>query len=107
MVAVPFWAQVLKSKSFFVIPSISFFMVSFDRDCNMANRAYMENSKQNFELVFLAKTPSNAWALDHDNRVVLPGAHGSEIVRSFCFFDDEQVVFTTGEDGNVKAWRAG
>jgi hypothetical protein len=66
-----------------------------------------ENSKQNFELVFLAKTPDNAWALDHDNRVVLPGAHGSEIVRSFCFFDDEQVVFTTGEDGNVKAWRAG
>ncbi|KAL6904826.1 WD40-repeat-containing domain protein [Trichoderma evansii] len=63
--------------------------------------------KQNFELVFLAKTPNNAWALDHDNRVVLPGAHGSEIVRSFCFFDDEQVVFTTGEDGNVKAWRAG
>ncbi|PTB40762.1 uncharacterized protein TrAFT101_005925 [Trichoderma asperellum] len=63
--------------------------------------------KQNFELVFLAKTPSNAWALDHDNRVVLPGAHGGEIVRSFCFFDDEQVVFTTGEDGNVKAWRAG
>lgn len=66
-----------------------------------------ETSKQNFELVFLAKTPDNAWALDHDNRVVLPGAHGSEIVRSFCFFDDEQVVFTTGEDGNVKAWRAG
>ncbi|KAK1255174.1 hypothetical protein MKX08_009169 [Trichoderma sp. CBMAI-0020] len=63
--------------------------------------------KQNFELVFLAKTPDNAWALDHDNRVVLPGAHGGEIVRSFCFFDDEQVVFTTGEDGNVKAWRAG
>ncbi|KAH6609433.1 hypothetical protein Trco_002779 [Trichoderma cornu-damae] len=63
--------------------------------------------KQNFELIFLAKTADNSWALDRNNRVVLPGAHGSEIVRSFCFFDDEQVVFTTGEDGNVKAWRAG
>ncbi len=65
------------------------------------------NSKENFELVFLAKAADGSWALDLANKVVLPGAHGSEIVRSFCFFDDEQVVFTTGEDGNVKAWRAG
>lgn len=64
-------------------------------------------SKQTFELTFLSKAANNEWALDLDNRVVLPGSHGSEIVRSFCFFDDEQVVFTTGEDGNVKAWRAG
>ncbi|KAK1247281.1 hypothetical protein MKX07_002190 [Trichoderma sp. CBMAI-0711] len=63
--------------------------------------------KQTFELTFLSKAANNEWALDLDNRVVLPGSHGSEIVRSFCFFDDEQVVFTTGEDGNVKAWRAG
>ncbi|KAM6483211.1 WD40-repeat-containing domain protein [Trichoderma sp. SZMC 28011] len=62
--------------------------------------------KENFELVFLAKAADGSWALDLANKVVLPGAHGSEIVRSFCFFDDEQVVFTTGEDGNVKAWRA-
>ncbi|KAL7908871.1 WD40-repeat-containing domain protein [Trichoderma velutinum] len=62
--------------------------------------------KENFELIFLAKAADNSWALDLANKVVLPGAHGSEIVRSFCFFDDEQVVFTTGEDGNVKAWRA-
>ncbi|KAL6702021.1 WD40-repeat-containing domain protein [Trichoderma pleuroticola] len=63
--------------------------------------------KENFELIFLAKAADGSWALDLANKVVLPGAHGSEIVRSFCFFDDEQVVFTTGEDGNVKAWRAG
>ncbi|KAL7939738.1 WD40-repeat-containing domain protein [Trichoderma chlorosporum] len=63
--------------------------------------------KENFELIFLAKAADGSWALDLANRVVLPGAHGGEIVRSFCFFDDEQVVFTTGEDGNVKAWRAG
>lgn len=45
--------------------------------------------------------------LDRDNRVNLPGAHCGEIVRSFCFFDDEQVVFTAGEDGHIKAWRPG
>ncbi|KAJ0321232.1 hypothetical protein COL5a_009287 [Colletotrichum fioriniae] len=39
------------------------------------------------------------------NSVGLPGGHGEEIVRSFCFYDDEQVVFTAGEDGNIKAWR--
>ncbi|KAK4084219.1 uncharacterized protein Triagg1_699 [Trichoderma aggressivum f. europaeum] len=63
--------------------------------------------KENFELIFLAKATDGSWVLDLANKVVLPGAHGSEIVRSFCFFDDEQVVFTTGEDGKVKAWRAG
>lgn len=60
-------------------------------------------SRQMFELVFLAK--GDAWALDRDNSVGLPGAHGEEIVRSFCFFDEEQVVFTAGEDGNIKGWR--
>ncbi|KAI8689113.1 hypothetical protein NCS55_00167300 [Fusarium keratoplasticum] len=64
--------------------------------------------KQAFELVFLAKNPSGeGWALDRDNSVGLPGAHGDEIVRSFCFFDEEHVVYTAGEDGNVKAWRPG
>ncbi|KAK7397717.1 hypothetical protein QQX98_012915 [Neonectria punicea] len=59
-----------------------------------------------FELIFLAKDPNGqGWALDRDNSVGLPGAHGQEIVRSFCFFDEEHVVFTAGEDGNVKAWR--
>ncbi|KAK5992476.1 putative WD repeat-containing protein [Cladobotryum mycophilum] len=60
-----------------------------------------------FELVYLAKSPQNSWILDLDNRVSLPGAHGGEIVRSFCFFDDENVVFTTGEDGSIKAWGPG
>ncbi|KAG5663405.1 hypothetical protein KAF25_001341 [Fusarium avenaceum] len=62
--------------------------------------------KQAFELVFLAKNPSGeGWALDRENSVSLPGAHGEEIVRSFCFFDEAHVVYTAGEDGNVKAWR--
>ena len=45
--------------------------------------------------------------MDRANSVGLPGAHGEEIVRAFCFFDQEQVVFTAGEDGNIKAWRPG
>jgi hypothetical protein len=60
-----------------------------------------------FELVFLAKNTEGKWALDRDNSVGLPGAHGEEIVRSFCFFDEEQVVFTAGEDGCVRGWRPG
>lgn len=59
-----------------------------------------------FELVFLSHT-SGAWEMDRANSVGLPGAHGEEIVRAFCFFDQEQVVFTAGEDGNINAWRPG
>ncbi|KJZ71595.1 hypothetical protein HIM_08989 [Hirsutella minnesotensis 3608] len=63
--------------------------------------------RQNFELVFLARDQASekGWALDRNNSVGLPGAHGEEIVRSFCFFDEEQLVFTAGEDGAIKAWR--
>ncbi|RDA82804.1 hypothetical protein CP532_1373 [Ophiocordyceps camponoti-leonardi (nom. inval.)] len=62
--------------------------------------------RQAFELVFLTQDPSKqSWLLDRSNGVGLPGAHGEEIVRSFCFIDEEQLVFTAGEDGNVKAWR--
>ncbi|KAK3393597.1 WD40-repeat-containing domain protein [Podospora didyma] len=57
-----------------------------------------------FQLVHLSKGGAS-WALDSQSVVGLPGAHGSELVRSFCFFDEEQVVFTAGEDSCVKAWR--
>ncbi|KAM4067239.1 WD domain-containing protein [Hirsutella rhossiliensis] len=64
------------------------------------------HDRQSFELVFLAKDPAGqSWVLDKSNSVGLPGAHGDEIVRSFCFFDQEQLVLTAGEDGAVKAWR--
>lgn len=43
--------------------------------------------------------------MDRNSSVGLPGAHGDELVRAFCFFDEEQAVFTAGEDGVVKAWR--
>ncbi|KAF7559307.1 hypothetical protein G7046_g4842 [Stylonectria norvegica] len=62
--------------------------------------------RQMFELVFMAKT-DQGWTLDRENSVGLPGAHGEEIVRSFCFFDEDHVVFTGGEDGKIQAWRPG
>ncbi|KAG6003035.1 hypothetical protein E4U21_002423 [Claviceps maximensis] len=62
-----------------------------------------------FKLTFLAKNQHDEpkWAFDTNNSVGLPGAHGDEVVRSFCFFDEAQLVFTAGEDGTVKAWRPG
>lgn len=59
-----------------------------------------------FGLVHLAKGPQG-WALQREDTVTFPGAHGDELVRSFCVYDDEQVVFTAGEDGDIKGWRAG
>ncbi|TGJ85730.1 hypothetical protein E0Z10_g3052 [Xylaria hypoxylon] len=56
-----------------------------------------------FELVHLTK--GDTWALDRGNSVRLPGAHSEEIVRSFCFYDEAQMVFSAGEDGFIKAWR--
>ncbi|PFH57431.1 hypothetical protein XA68_15091 [Ophiocordyceps unilateralis] len=65
------------------------------------------HDRQSFDLVFLTRDPvkPSSWLLDRANSVGLPGAHGEEIVRAFCFLDEEQLVFTAGEDGNVKAWR--
>jgi hypothetical protein len=67
----------------------------------------VENHSQNmFQLFHLAKGPGG-WALDRETVVGLPGAHGAELVRGFCFYDEQQLVFTAGEDGCVKAWRPG
>jgi len=60
--------------------------------------------KQAFELIHLTKGEN--WVLDRENSVGLPGAHSEEIVRSFCFYDDAQTVFSAGEDGFIKSWRA-
>ncbi|KAL0468977.1 WD40-repeat-containing domain protein [Neurospora intermedia] len=57
-----------------------------------------------FRLIHLSKNGAS-WSLDSETVVGLPGAHGSEIVRSFCFVDEQQVVFTAGEDSCIKAWR--
>ncbi|TRX88775.1 hypothetical protein FHL15_010345 [Xylaria flabelliformis] len=62
------------------------------------------HEQQGFELIHLTK--GETWALDRDNSVGLQGAHSEEIVRSFCFYDEAQMVFSAGEDGFIKAWRA-
>ncbi|KAI4237688.1 MAG: hypothetical protein LQ349_001668 [Xanthoria aureola] len=46
------------------------------------------------------------WGLDTANTLRLPGAHGEEVVRSFCFSRDGNTIFTAGEDGLIKAWRS-
>ncbi|KAI1414066.1 WD40 repeat-like protein [Hypoxylon sp. FL1857] len=61
------------------------------------------HDRQGFEMIHMTK--GQGWNLDRDNSVGLPGAHSSEIVRSFCFYDEAQTVFSAGEDGYIKAWR--
>jgi WD repeat-containing protein 89 len=61
------------------------------------------HSRQLFELVSLSK--EYAWGLGKQASVPLPGAHGDELIRAFCFLDREQVVLTAGEDGSIKAWQ--
>ncbi|KAI1077649.1 WD40-repeat-containing domain protein [Whalleya microplaca] len=59
--------------------------------------------QQAFQMIHLTKGES--WTMDQANSVGLPGAHSGEIVRSFCFYDEAQMVFSGGEDGFIKAWR--
>ncbi|KAI1098578.1 WD40 repeat-like protein [Jackrogersella minutella] len=61
------------------------------------------HDQQAFHMIHLAK--GQGWDLDQDNFVSMPGAHSSEIVRSFCFYDEVQTVYSAGEDGYIKAWR--
>ncbi|KAI0021156.1 WD40-repeat-containing domain protein [Xylariomycetidae sp. FL0641] len=62
------------------------------------------HDQQAFEMIHLTK--GNGWNLDRANSVGLPGAHSGEVVRSFCFYDEAQMVFSAGEDGCIKAWRS-
>ncbi|KAJ2905733.1 hypothetical protein MKZ38_004600 [Zalerion maritima] len=59
-----------------------------------------------FGLVHLSRGAGGveSWVLDKKNSVGLPGAHGQEVVRSFCFLDSQHLVLSGGEDGCVKAW---
>lgn len=43
------------------------------------------HSRDTFELVQFRNGPP--WTFTPDTKVTLPGAHGSELVRSFCFLD--------------------
>ncbi len=66
----------------------------------------MQISNEMFQLIHLSKGGAG-WGLDRESVVALPGGHGSELVRSFCLVDEQQVVFTAGEDSYIKAWRPG
>jgi WD40 repeat protein len=60
-----------------------------------------DQASQNFSLIpFLNETPDLA------NRLVFQGGHGEEVVRSLYIDDRSQVVYSGGEDGIVKVWKA-
>jgi hypothetical protein len=77
-------------------------------------------SQETFSLVQLRNDPP--WTLVEDSHVTLSGAHGSEIVRSFCFLDkvrqwnakpetllkylQNKMVLTAGEDGEIRAFQS-
>jgi SEL1 protein len=46
-------------------------------------------SRESFDLVQLQK--GSPWTFAPESKVTLVGAHGSEIVRSFCFLDSVSV----------------
>jgi hypothetical protein len=45
----------------------------------------MDSSRESVDLIQLKKNPP--WGFVPESKVTLLGAHGSEIVRSFCFLD--------------------
>ncbi|KAL4818513.1 WD40-repeat-containing domain protein [Aspergillus spinulosporus] len=55
------------------------------------------------DLIPLAQSPS--WRFDEQNLWRLPGGHGEEVVRSVHIDEQNQSVFTCGEDGFVRAWK--
>ncbi|KAI6250627.1 hypothetical protein HI914_00298 [Erysiphe necator] len=61
------------------------------------------HSRIKFDLVQLKGDPK--WTFAPDERITLDRAHGSDVVRSFCYFDEHRIIFTGGEDGKVKAWK--
>jgi hypothetical protein len=46
-------------------------------------------SRESFDLIQLKNSPP--WSFMPESKVTLPGAHGSEIVRSFCFLDSVRI----------------
>ncbi|KAL4895717.1 WD domain protein [Aspergillus ambiguus] len=60
-------------------------------------------TEKRLDLVPLVADP---WRFDRENMWRLPGGHGEEIVRSVYLDEQSQSVFTGGEDGFVRVWRA-
>ncbi|RDW90070.1 WD repeat protein [Aspergillus mulundensis] len=55
------------------------------------------------DLIPLVPTPS--WRFDEQSLWRLPGGHGEEVVRSVYVDEQNQSVFTCGEDGFVRTWK--
>lgn len=62
------------------------------------------HSTRHLDIVPLRRQPR--WTLDRSNNIRLPGAHGEDIVRSLYLNGDGSTIYTAGEDGLIKAWRA-
>jgi len=54
----------------------------------------MPTSRDSFDLIQLKKNPP--WTFSPESKVTLTGAHGSDIVRAFCFLDS--VWFHFGDE---------
>ncbi|KAL6713822.1 hypothetical protein ACLMJK_008316 [Lecanora helva] len=68
------------------------------------------HTKQQLELVSLRPVRgkgAQSWEFGAPETLIrLPGAHGEEIVRSMCCFDNKKdTIFTAGEDGKIRAWQ--
>ncbi|MCJ1355321.1 MAG: hypothetical protein MMC33_005312 [Icmadophila ericetorum] len=60
------------------------------------------HSQRRLDLISLA---GKEWALNKDHMIRIADAHGGDIVRSF-YIDEFETVFTAGEDGFVRVWKA-
>lgn len=66
-------------------------------------RRLTESRRESFELVQLTKNGSS-WVFSPETKVTLPTAHGSEIVRSFCFVDQVSFPFPLGDFLSGLTW---
>ncbi|KAL8744969.1 MAG: hypothetical protein Q9190_002857 [Brigantiaea leucoxantha] len=64
------------------------------------------HSGQYMDLIPFCHTSSSQWSFDSSRSIRLPDCHGEDVVRSFCWNGESNVIFTAGEDGLIKAWQA-
>ncbi|KAK2809255.1 hypothetical protein FQN50_003896 [Emmonsiellopsis sp. PD_5] len=63
-----------------------------------------KTSEQLLDITPLISSPQ--YQFDESNTWRLPGAHGEEVVRSVFLDDSSKTIFTCGEDGYVRSWKA-
>jgi WD repeat-containing protein 89 len=77
------------------------YVVDIIKTGTAASIAAGSHSKSRVDLVAIQRNGS----FDLQNRVVLEGAHGEEIVRSIFTSDDNGLIYTAGEDGHIQLFR--